>query len=88
MSDIQFSVDLSPSSGDIDRLADGLSEHALSIVDRDGFEPIAIFARDSDKALIGGAYGKLNWEWLHLSLLWVDSSQRKSGMGEQLLNRI
>lgn len=88
MNDLDISVDLEPSHSDIELLADGLSEHTISFLEKPGFRPIAVFAREFGGSLVGGAYGFLNWEWLDLSLLWVGSERRGNGLGSDLLSRI
>ncbi len=36
----------------------------------------------------GGIYGRINWSWLSVSLLWVKSGNRGSGLGSTLLKRL
>lgn len=88
MNDLIISVDLNPSRSDIGLLSDGLSQHSFSFVREPGFVPIAVFARDTDGALVGGAYGFLNWAWLNVRLLWVGEGCRGQGLGSKLLSRI
>ncbi|MEM7355486.1 MAG: hypothetical protein AAF657_32030, partial [Acidobacteriota bacterium] len=67
---LQLTLDESPAPTDLDRLRQGLQEHSASFVDRPGFRPLALFARDADGALIGGVYASINWNWVDITLLW------------------
>lgn len=44
--------------------------------------------RDEDGELLGGVYGTISWEWLHIDLLWVDERLRGSGSGTKLIKQI
>lgn len=86
--DFALTVDEAPSHADVEPLRAGLIEHSASFIDRPGFQPIAVFARDGAGELIGGAYGFLNWNWLDFSLLWVAEGCRGRGLGSRLLLRL
>ena len=88
MTDIDLQLDLDPASADLEKLTRGLQEHAQAIVPEPGFRPVAVFARDQDNAVVGGVYGRINWDWLSISLLWVHPEQRGSGLGSSLLQRL
>ncbi|MEQ9309471.1 MAG: GNAT family N-acetyltransferase [Balneolaceae bacterium] len=49
---------------------------------------IMIQIRDEDGELLGGVYGTISWEWLHIDLLWVDERLRESGSGTKLIKQI
>ena len=82
--EIELSLDEAPAADDIDRLRRGLTEHAAPFVDKPGFVPLAVFARE-DGELVAGAHGYICWNWLDVSLLWVASSQRGRGLGSRVL---
>ena len=88
MSDIELVVETQPAARDIEALGKGLTEHALPYTGRPGFQPLAVFARDANGTLLGGAYGLVNWTWLHVSLLWVSAEMRHQGLGSRLLAAI
>ena len=82
---VSLILDESPAPADVDALRAGLTEHSRAFVGEPGFEPLAVYARDTGGALIGGAYGFLNWTWLDFSLLWVAEARRGQGLGSRLL---
>ena len=85
MSEWQISIE-SRVSPEIRRaLEDGLTRHALPVTRVPGFEPLAVLARDRQGALVGGAIGTINWNWLRVSLLWVSEDCRRAGLGRRLL---
>jgi hypothetical protein len=76
-------VELDPNPARVRALSQGLTRHGLPITRVPGFQPIAVFARDRGGALVAGASGTINWNWLHVSLLWVSEDQRRSGLGSR-----
>ncbi len=81
-------LDLNPKQSYLDELAAGLNEHSEGFVEKAGFQPIALFARDKSGCMQGGIYGRINWSWLSVSLLWVGPDNRGSGLGSALLARL
>ena len=84
--DIQ--LDLNPTQASLGELAAGLNEHSVPFVEKPGFQPIALFARDKHARMQGGIYGRINWGWLSVSILWVNPDNRGGGLGSTLLNRL
>ncbi|WP_136809355.1 GNAT family N-acetyltransferase [Desulfosediminicola flagellatus] len=35
--------------------------------------------------IVGGLFGKISWDWLHIELLWIEESYRNSDYGTQLI---
>lgn len=88
MKTFDIELDLSPSQESLDELAAGLVEHSLPIVEEPGFQPVALFVRQKSGRLQGGIYGRINWNWLSISRLWVSLENRRSGLGSDLLHRL
>lgn len=90
MSQLTLTHEDDPEAVDVTTLSDGLSAHAAPVLttDSSGFEPVAVFARDANGAIRGGVYARINWEWLHVSLLWVHDELRGTGLGTQLMAEI
>ena len=47
-----------------------------------------MFARDAEGRLAGGISATVNWNWLHIALVWISPGLRRSGLGSDLLSRI
>lgn len=77
-----------PDPADVQVLGDGLTAHALPIVGKAGFKPIAVFARDAEGKVVGGIAAMVNWQWLSINLVWIDESLRGTGLGHRLLEAI
>jgi len=82
------SIEEDPDAADVRILGEGLTEHALPIVGRAGFKPVAVFARDANGSVVGGIAAMINWRWLSINLVWVDESLRGKGLGHELLEKI
>ncbi len=74
-----------PQSADVQILTEGLTEHALPFTMRPGFVPAAVFLRCDDAVVWGGITGSINWNWLHVQLLWVHPEMASQGHGGRLL---
>lgn len=51
----------------------------------DNYKPLTIFLRTAGQQLVGGLLGATYWEWLHITILWLEESVRGQGFGTQLL---
>lgn len=85
---IRFDVNWQSEHEDTQLLSAGLSRHAMEAVGEGGFRPLAVFVRDTDDTIVAGVTAYLNWNWLQVSLLWVDTSLRGEGLGGELLDRL
>ena len=83
-----FDVTREPDAADTGTLSAGLNQHAASRVGEDGFKPVAVFVRDENGEIHGGVTAYVNWNWLQISLLWVDEELRGEGLGSELLSRL
>lgn len=66
----------------------GLHEHNLAVLGPEiiyHYHHIAIAARDSEGAIVGGIVGDMVWDFLHVDVLWVAESQRGQDIGSQLI---
>lgn len=81
-------VEMQPSAQDAQALSGGLTEHALPTTATAGFEPIGVFARTAEAKIVGGITAFVNWNWLHITLVWVAAPLRGTGLGHQLLTTI
>ena len=49
--------------------------------------PLVISVEDERGKLVAGLRGFTHWQWLYVSHVWVEESQRSSGLGTELLAR-
>jgi ribosomal protein S18 acetylase RimI-like enzyme len=85
-----YVISVEDSLGAAERRAieDGLTRHALPVTGVPGFRPIAVLARDDQAVLVAGVAGTINWNWLHVSLVWVSEPLRHAGLGTRLMAEI
>lgn len=83
-----FELTWQPDDTDIRALARGLNEHAELNIGEDGFRPLAVFLRDADDGIEAGILAYLNWNWLQISLLWVDEHLRDESVGSLLMEKV
>jgi GNAT superfamily N-acetyltransferase len=86
--DFTISIEENPDGNDVQILAEGLTSHAVPIVGRPGFKPVAVFARDARGKVVGGIAAMINWQWLSVNLVWIDESLRGTGLGHRLLEEV
>jgi GNAT superfamily N-acetyltransferase len=72
-------------NADVERLSQGLTDHALPHTRVPGFRPLGAFMRDEHGTLVGGVWGHVNWNWLSVNLVWVSETLRGAGHGRQLM---
>lgn len=85
--ELRLETTTQPAASDVEALGRGLTEHGTPVTGSPGFQPLAIFVRDAQGALLGGCSGQVSWSWLHVALLWLDPSLRGRGVGRALLRR-
>lgn len=83
-----ISIEHGASAADRRLIEAGLTGHALPTTLVPGFQPIAVLARDPQAVLVAGAVGTINWNWLHIQLVWVTEPRRRTGLGTRLLHEI
>ena len=49
------------------------------------YEDFQLYARDNEGQVVGGMFGHSGMGWLYVDYLWLDDSQRRHGLGRQLL---
>ena len=82
---MEISVEHKPASEDCDFVRNRLHEHNAAIVGPDNYAPLAILVRDDTGTIRAGLLGETFWNWLHISTVWVNESDRGKGLGTRLL---
>ena len=77
-----------PRSEDVAALVRGLDAHAMPHTGAAGFKPLGVFLRDDGGAIVGGASGFVNWNWLFINLVWLSESLRGAGHGRLLIEAL
>ena len=85
MATYTVTVEEAPRNDDVQRLSQGLTDHALPHTRVPGFRPLGVFMRDEHGTLLGGVWGHVNWNWLSINLVWVAEALRRGGHGRRLM---
>jgi GNAT superfamily N-acetyltransferase len=84
---MKLTLENDPAPADIQAVRDGLDAFNQKHVGPDLYQPLNLFVRDGDGAVQGGLLGETFWDWLHISILWIDAGQRRKGLGARLLQQ-
>jgi GNAT superfamily N-acetyltransferase len=79
-------IELTQSPADAQLVREKLNEYNFNLVPDDHHETLNLVVRRGD-ALIGGLVGDTAWDWLYISIFWVDERERSHGLGSQILAR-
>jgi GNAT superfamily N-acetyltransferase len=86
--DLVLAIEDDPSDDAVRALEAGLRDHGVPVTGTPGFDPIGVFARDASGRVVAGASGRINWNWLHIGLVWVSPALRGQGAGRQVIAAI
>jgi len=78
----------SPADDDVAFVRTQLRAYNRSQADEQPQQKLAVFARDDDDNIVGGATGEVTWGWLYVDLLWVHEEYRGHDVGSELLEQI
>ena len=84
---MEITVEEEADPADVQALRDGLDAFNRRHAPADGYRPLNLFLRGEDGAVLGGLLGETFWDWLHISILWVDEAHRGKGAGGRLLRQ-
>ncbi len=85
---LKFTAKENPSDEEIAELRESLRAYNRSVAGGTTYHNVMHSVRDEDGKLLGGAYGRISWDWMYVELLWVDDSLRGSGAGTKLLREL
>ena len=77
-------IEVSQSETDAQLIREKLNEFNFHLVPHDNHEPLNLIVRRQN-TLIAGLVGDTYWNWLYISLFWVDERERSHGLGTQIL---
>jgi GNAT superfamily N-acetyltransferase len=80
-------LNVNPSPGDIGELEDRLRAYNTSRVENTCRLSLLLTLFDSTNHLIGGAFGKISYQWLFVDILWIAEQNRGQGHGRDVLQR-
>ena len=85
MTEYKIAIEDSPSPEDISAVQEGLHSYNLARAGDGQFQRLSIIVRDGAGDVVVGLFGETFWDWLHISILWVDEALRGKGYGSQLI---
>lgn len=77
-------IELSQNESDAKFIRDRLNEYNYARVPDDHHETLTLVVR-RDNEIAAGLTGDTYWDWLYISLFWVDESLRGQGLGGDIL---
>jgi len=83
---LTYTVEPDPSSADANWVIDRLVAFNESRAGSRNVRNFGIFARDQDGELLAGLLCTRHWNYLFVSAVFVDESQRTTGVGRELLS--
>lgn len=81
---MNIEVTSSPTKENDDFVIEKTREYNQQFVDN-AYQLLSVYLRNSQNEIVGGLTGKTFWNWLHVEYLWVHDSERKNGIGTQLM---
>jgi len=82
---VRIDVDDEPIQDDTAVVRAGLRAHNQLHLPGQEWRFIALYLRDDEDRILGGVLAEIGWDWLHISVLWVDERARGQGYGSRLL---
>lgn len=79
-------IELSQNKEDALFVSEKLNEYNFNIVPHYNHQTLNLVAREQN-TIIGGLVGDTAWNWLYISLFWVDEHKRSLGLGTRILRK-
>lgn len=77
-------IEISQSGDDAQFIRGKLNEYNFKIVPPYNHQVLNLIAREQN-VIVGGLLADLAWNWLYISILWVDEHKRSLGLGTRIL---
>lgn len=68
-------------------IMEGLRRHNRAALGEPTHCNLAVVARDGG-TVVGGVWGEIVWDWLHVHILWVADDRRGRGIGSALMEAV
>jgi GNAT superfamily N-acetyltransferase len=81
----RLSIEPHASTSDVAVVQAGLRAFNVARIGDPGEEPVHVFLRDAQGAIVGGLLGHIRWRWLYIAKLWIDDEHRGAGHGSSLM---
>lgn len=81
----RVSVEPHASRADIDIVIRGLRAFNATFIGEPDLEPVQLFLRSEDNAVVGGLLGHTLFRWMYIAKLWVGEAYRGDGSGSRLM---
>ncbi len=82
---LRVTVEVAPDPAAARVVNEGLDRFNVRFAPPEQYQPLNVFLRDDSGTILGGLLAETYWNWLHVSVLWVDESVRKGGYGSTLM---
>lgn len=82
---IQFEITNTPDEADLKVVDNGLDQYNESHCDFSGVVPLACFARNAAGEVVGGVWARTWGAGCEIRWLWVEETDRLSGLGRKLM---
>lgn len=81
----RITVEKRGTPADIDTVVKGLRAFNDGFIGAPDLEPVHIFLRDAEGAVVGGVLGHTVFRWMYIAKLWVSEAYRGNGAGRALM---
>ena len=76
-----------PSAADFRTIFRALDEFNARVIGHARVSPLAVLLRDESGTVVGGLWGRTNYSWLTIEMLYVPAPLRGRGVGSALVRR-
>jgi len=82
----ELKIVFEPSSTDAPTVRDRLDFYNVGVTGDSTYYPVNLILRSERNEVLGGLLGSIWGGWLHISILWVDPSERGKDWGTKLMD--
>jgi GNAT superfamily N-acetyltransferase len=84
---LRLTLETPPEPADAQVVLDGLRAFNVQVIGPPHIQPVAVFVRDANDAILGGLLGEIKWRWLYVAKLWLSDDVRGQRLGTRLMER-